>query len=80
MTTFTGWTHKAFAMDDASRVGEARRHAAQAVAEMGWGEVDAGRLALVVTELGTNLQRHARGGRLLIAVRPQSSVVVLFFL
>ncbi|CAA2109353.1 ATP-binding SpoIIE family protein phosphatase [Variovorax paradoxus] len=75
MTTFTGWTHKAFAMDDASRVGEARRHAAQAVAEMGWSEVDAGRLALVVTELGTNLQRHARGGRLLIAVRPQSSEV-----
>lgn len=58
-------------MDDASRVGEARRHAAQAAAAMDWSEVDAGRLALVVTELGTNLQRHARGGRLLIAARPQ---------
>jgi anti-sigma regulatory factor (Ser/Thr protein kinase) len=66
----TGWTHKAFPMDDASRVGEARRHAAQAVAGLGWSETDAGRLALVVTELGTNLQRHAKNGRLLVAVRP----------
>jgi len=63
----TGWTHKAFPMSDASCVGEARRHAAQAVANMGWNEVDAGRLALVVTELGTNLHRHAMNGRLLIA-------------
>ena len=70
--TLTGWTHKAFPIDDASRVGEARRHAAQAAAGMGWGEVDAGRLAIVVTELGTNLQRHAKTGRLLIAARPQS--------
>lgn len=59
-------------MDDASRVGEARRHAAQAAADMNWGEVDAGRLALVVTELGTNLVRHAKNGRLLIAARPQN--------
>lgn len=57
-------------MDDASRVGEARRHAAQAVASLGWSEIDAGRLALVVTELCTNLQRHAKNGRLLVAVRP----------
>lgn len=70
--TLLGWTHKAFPMDDPSRVGEARRHAAQAVADMGWGEVDAGRLALVVTELGTNLQRHAQNGRLLLAALPQS--------
>ncbi|MFM9924359.1 ATP-binding SpoIIE family protein phosphatase [Variovorax sp. H27-G14] len=70
--TLLGWTHKAFPMDDPSRVGEARRHAAQAVADMGWGEVDAGRLALVVTELGTNLQRHAQNGRMLLAAMPQS--------
>ena len=57
-------------MDDASRVGEARRHAAQAVAALGWNETDTGRLALVVTELCTNLQRHAKNGRLLVAVRP----------
>jgi len=66
-----GWTHQAFPIDDASRIGEARRHAALAVAGMAWNEVDAGRVALVITELGTNLLRHARKGRLLIAVRPQ---------
>ena len=38
--------------------------------ELGLTEVEAGRLALVVTELGTNLLRHARKGRLLIAARP----------
>lgn len=59
-------------MDDASRVGEARRHAAQAAADMGWGDVDAGRLALVVTELGTNLVRHAKNGQLLVAARPRT--------
>lgn len=59
-------------MDDASRVGEARRHAAQAAAAMDWSEIDAGRLALVVTELGTNLLRHASKGRLLIATRPRT--------
>jgi anti-sigma regulatory factor (Ser/Thr protein kinase) len=72
IATVRGWTHRAFAIGDASCVGEARRHAAHAVAEMGWSELDAGRLALVVTELGTNLQRHAQAGRLLIAARPQS--------
>lgn len=65
-----GWTHAAFPIDDASRVGEARRFAAHAASELDWGEVEAGRLALVVTELGTNLLRHAQRGRLLIAARP----------
>lgn len=65
-----GWTHRAFPIDDASRVGEARRHAAVLATDLGFNETDAGRLALVVTELGTNLQRHATKGRLLIAARP----------
>jgi anti-sigma regulatory factor (Ser/Thr protein kinase) len=68
-----GWTHRAFPIDDASRIGEARRYAAQCVAEMEWNEVDAGRLALVMTELGTNLLRHASKGRLLVAARPHSA-------
>ena len=70
MEVVTGWTHKSFPVEDASRVGEARRHAARLAAELAFSELDAGRLALVVTELGTNLQRHARKGRLLIAARP----------
>jgi anti-sigma regulatory factor (Ser/Thr protein kinase)/FixJ family two-component response regulator len=56
-------------MGDLSRVGEARRHAAQLSAALGFDEVAAGRVALVVTELGTNLVKHARAGRLLLASR-----------
>jgi len=37
--------------------------------------VQAGRLAIVVTELGANLTRHAQRGRLLIAARPQDGMV-----
>ena len=70
-----GWVHVAFPVDDASRIGEARRHAAAQAREQGWDEVDAGRLALVVTELGSNLLRHAQNGRLLVAARPQSGEI-----
>jgi anti-sigma regulatory factor (Ser/Thr protein kinase) len=69
MEVIRGWTHAAFPIDDASRIGEARRHAAQLCAERDWDEVQAGRLALIITELGTNLLRHATQGRLLIAAR-----------
>lgn len=65
-----GGFHAAFPMGDASRVGEARRHAASLAASCGFDEVQAGRLALVVTELATNLLRHAVKGRLLLAARP----------
>lgn len=61
--------HQWFPMDDASRVGEARRAAAACAADMALDPVAAGRLAIVVTELGTNLLRHAQGGRLQLTVR-----------
>lgn len=77
MEVIDGVPHTAFPMDDASRVGEVRRHAARLSAQQDWGEVDAGRLALVVTELATNLLRHATGGRLLIAARAERSEVEL---
>jgi len=70
-----GAFHAAFPMEDASRVGEARRHGAQLAHECGLDDVAAGRLALVVTELATNLVRHADRGRLLLSARPGGSVV-----
>ena len=60
--------HVAFAMDDATRVGEARRYAAVLSQRAQLDEVQAGRVAIIVTELGNNLVRHARGGSLLLAV------------
>jgi anti-sigma regulatory factor (Ser/Thr protein kinase) len=65
-----GSVHAVIPMGDPSRVGEARRHAAQLAFECGFDEVNAGRLALVVTELGTNLVRHAREGRMWLSARP----------
>lgn len=58
--------HRVFAITEASQVGEARRVAAVLAAEQGFDETAAGRLALVVNELGNNLLRHAQKGRLLI--------------
>lgn len=58
--------HVEFAVHEGSQVGAARRHAAMLAQQLGFDEVAAGRLALVVTELGTNLVRHAREGRLLL--------------
>lgn len=78
MEVTRGWTHAAFPIDDASRIGEARRHASYLCADLGWGEVETGRLALIITELGTNLLRHASQGRLLIAARlPLGDVEVI---
>ncbi|HEY8355916.1 MAG TPA: ATP-binding protein [Ramlibacter sp.] len=64
-----GSFHAVFPMEDPSRVGEARRHAVQLAHECGFDDIEAGRLAIVVTELGTNLLRHARSGRLLLSTR-----------
>ena len=64
-----GSVHTVFPMGDNSRVGEARRHGVQLANSAGFDDVTSGRLALVITELGTNLVKHARNGRLLIAAR-----------
>lgn len=58
--------HRLFHINEASQVGEARRAAAVLAAEQGFDETAAGRLALVINELGNNLLRHAKNGRLLV--------------
>jgi len=69
LEVIVGSPHTLFPMGDTSRVGEARRHVSRLAEAMRFGEVKAGRLALVVTELGTNLCKHAQSGRLLVASR-----------
>ncbi|WP_077002892.1 ATP-binding SpoIIE family protein phosphatase [Variovorax sp. KK3] len=69
MEVIAGWTHRAFVIEDASCVGEARRHVARLCSERDWPEVDAARAAIVATELGTNLAKHAQKGQLLVAAR-----------
>lgn len=61
-----------------SQVAEARRRAAAAAAASGFGETATGRVALVATELATNLVKHGQGGRLLVdAADGQVSLLAL---
>jgi anti-sigma regulatory factor (Ser/Thr protein kinase) len=55
---------------DASAIGEARRDAQNLAAKLGLAETPAGRVGIVVTELATNLLRHAHGGELLLQSVP----------
>ncbi len=51
---------------DASQVAEARRAAVAVAEQIGFGAEDAGRVAIVTTELSTNLLKHGGGGELLV--------------
>lgn len=53
-------------VSDPTQVGEARRLASRISAEATLDDADAGRVAIVVTELAGNLVKHAGGGELLI--------------
>ena len=57
-----------FGMTDASQVGVARRAASALGRRLGFDEHEAGKVALVVSEVGTNLVKHAREGELLLCV------------
>lgn len=59
--------HIAFDVHEVSQVGQVRRAAALVADQVGLDEVAAGRVALVATELGNNLVRHAKKGRVLMA-------------
>jgi len=50
---------------DLSHAGEARRSAVECAAAMGMNETDCGKVAIAVTELATNLVKHARHGKIL---------------
>lgn len=53
-------------VEDPSAVGEARRVATALAEKVGFDETTRGKIAIVVTELGTNIERHGRGGYLLL--------------
>lgn len=53
-------------IDDTSRVAEARREVGRLAQLMQFDKTDAGRLAIVATELATNLLKHAGIGELLL--------------
>ena len=53
---------------DPGDVGEARRNAAALARTLGFDEADQGKVALVATEAGTNIIKHAGSGELLLGV------------
>lgn len=53
-------------VQDQSQVAEARRRATDIARRQGFGDVDSGRVALVATELATNLIKHGAGGEILV--------------
>jgi anti-sigma regulatory factor (Ser/Thr protein kinase) len=67
---------------DPSVVAELRRKAQALGRGVGFSEEDCGRLSIVITELGTNLLKHAGGGRILMgysasAAQPCINVIAL---
>ena len=68
------------AVTERSQVGEARREANRLAELVGFSEVEAGNVAIVASELATNLARYAREGRLLLQTEStgtRNSVVLL---
>ncbi len=62
--TWAGFGTQRIAVEDSSQVGQARRAAHSLAEQVGFDATDAGRAALVATELATNVLRHGRGGHL----------------
>lgn len=58
-------------IEDGSQIGHARRIAQKLAEHHGFNETDAGRVALVATELATNLLKHASRGELHLRALPR---------
>lgn len=58
-------------VEDSSQIGHARRTAQQLAEQHGFDERDAGRVALVATELASNVLKHATHGELHLRVLPR---------
>jgi anti-sigma regulatory factor (Ser/Thr protein kinase) len=63
------------AIEDTSQIGHARRTAQQLAESQGFDPVDAGRVALTVTELASNHLKHAGSGELHLRVVPAGTAV-----
>src|SRR5262245_49877192 len=59
-------TSTAFDVHDSSQVSAPRREASSLAARLGFSEERAGQVSLVVSELGTNLVKHAKQGQIVL--------------
>jgi anti-sigma regulatory factor (Ser/Thr protein kinase) len=60
-------------IEDSSQIGHARRTAQRLAEQHGFDTTDAGRVALVATELASNILKHASRGELHLRVLPRSN-------
>lgn len=68
--TFAGEPTVVVPVEDSSQIGHARRVALREAVRAGFDETDAARVALVATELATNVLKHARTGEIHLAMIP----------
>jgi anti-sigma regulatory factor (Ser/Thr protein kinase) len=61
-------TMRAIPVEDESQVAEARRAAVALAASIGFDETERGRVAIVASELATNILKHAKRGQMLLGV------------
>jgi anti-sigma regulatory factor (Ser/Thr protein kinase) len=62
---------------ESSQIAEARRRAGEIAQAAGLDETDAAKVALLVTELGSNLVKHARDGQVLLRASGEQTVEIL---
>ena len=63
----------AHAVHDQSQVSETRRRASELAERQGFDDTDSGRVALVATELATNILKHGNGGEILVGTFGQGA-------
>lgn len=66
--------HTRIEIQEPSQVGSARRTAGEIARDAGLGETDAGRVALVATEVASNVVKHGGGGEVLLRSLGESAV------
>src|SRR5688572_9310896 len=59
-------------IEERSQVGSTRRAASELATSLGFSAVDSGKVALAVTEIGTNIVKHAGGGRIVLRALERS--------
>ena len=68
--TYAGEPTVVLPVEETSQIGHARRMALKEAVRAGFDETDAARVALIATELATNVFKHARSGEIHVAIVP----------
>lgn len=70
------WIQELIKVSDSSQVGEIRRHSQSISKELGYDETLAGKISIVVTELATNIIKHAGKGEIILSYSSTSFDII----